>query len=102
MSYPLVLDLADDGIPIAVTCRVLKFSKQAFYAWRAQPVSQRDWDDAHLLNAAVESTPPIRSSGTGSSPTSWPPNTASAPGRTGFSGCARRSGCGRCTQRSAA
>ena len=22
MMYPLVLDLADDGIPVAVTCRV--------------------------------------------------------------------------------
>jgi transposase InsO family protein len=54
MMYPLVLDLADDGIPVAVTCRVLKFSKQAFYAWRRKPVSQRDWDDAHLLNAAVD------------------------------------------------
>ena len=32
MMYPLVLDLAADGIPVAVTCRVLGFSKQAFYA----------------------------------------------------------------------
>ena len=32
MRYPLVLDLAADGIPVAVTCRVLKFSRQAFYA----------------------------------------------------------------------
>ena len=54
MRYPLVLDLAADGIPVAVTCRVLGFSKQAFYAWRAHPVSQRDWDEAHLINAAVD------------------------------------------------
>jgi len=54
MRYPLVRDLAADGIPVAVTCRVLKFSKQGFYAWRREPVSQRDWDDAHLLNAAVD------------------------------------------------
>jgi putative transposase len=54
MSYPLVLDLAADGIPVAVTCRVLGFSKQAFYAWRAGPVSRRDWDEAHLINAAVD------------------------------------------------
>jgi len=52
--YPLVLDLADDGIPVAVTCRVLGFSKQAFYAWRRQPVTCRDWDDAHLINAATD------------------------------------------------
>jgi len=52
--YPLVLDLADDSIPVAVTCRVLGFSKQAFYKWKANPVSQRGWDDAHLINAAVD------------------------------------------------
>ena len=54
MRYPLVLDLAADEIPVAVTCRVLGFSKQAFYAWRRHPVSQRDWDDAHLINAALD------------------------------------------------
>jgi len=54
MTYPLVLDLAADGIPVAVTCRVLGFSKQAFYAWRKDPVSWRDWDDAHLINAALD------------------------------------------------
>jgi putative transposase len=54
MTYPLVLDLAADGIPVAVTCRVLGFSKQAFYAWRAEPVCQRDWDEAHLTNAALD------------------------------------------------
>jgi putative transposase len=54
MMYPLVCDLADDGIPVAVTCRVLGFSKQAFYKWKAQPVSDRDYDDAHLINAAVD------------------------------------------------
>jgi putative transposase len=54
MMYPLVLDLAADSIPVAVTCRVLGFSKQAFYQWKANPVSQRDWDDAHLINAALD------------------------------------------------
>ncbi len=54
MMYPLVLDLADDGIPVTVTCRVLGFSKQAFYKWKADPVSRRDWDDAHLVNAAID------------------------------------------------
>ena len=33
MTLPLTV------IPVAVTCRVLGFSKQAFYAWRADPVS---------------------------------------------------------------
>lgn len=54
MMFPLVHELAADRIPIAVTCRVLGFSKQAFFRWRANPVSQRDWDNAHLTNAAVD------------------------------------------------
>jgi putative transposase len=54
MMFPLVADLAADSIPVAVTCRVLGFSKQAFYQWRADPVSQRDWDEAHLINAAID------------------------------------------------
>jgi putative transposase len=53
MMFPLVLELAADRIPIAVTCRVLGFSKQAFFKWRRNPVSQRDWDNAHLINAAI-------------------------------------------------
>jgi putative transposase len=54
MMYPLVLDLAVDGIAVAVTCRVLGFTKQAFYSWRRNPVTQRDYDDAHLINAALD------------------------------------------------
>jgi putative transposase len=48
MIYPLVRELAAEKIPVAVTCRVLGFTTQAFYKWQANPVSQRDWDDAHL------------------------------------------------------
>lgn len=51
---PLVLDLAGDGVPVTATCRVLGFSTQAFYKWKKQPVKQRDWDDAHLINIARE------------------------------------------------
>jgi putative transposase len=54
MMFPLVLDLAVDKIPVAVTCRVLGFSKQAFYQWKANPVSDRDWADAHLINAVID------------------------------------------------
>jgi transposase InsO family protein len=54
MRYPLVLDLAAEGVPVAVTCRVLGFSKQAFYSWRRHPVRQRDWAEAHLVNAALD------------------------------------------------
>lgn len=54
MTFPLVRDLAVDGFPVTVTCRVLGFSTQAYYRWLADPVSRRDWDDAHLLNAIID------------------------------------------------
>jgi putative transposase len=58
MTYPLVLDLAAPGalirVPVVVTCRVLGFSKQAFYKWKKTQLTTRDWDDAHLINAALD------------------------------------------------
>ena len=54
MMYPLVRELAADGIPVTVTCRVLGFTPQAFYKWRSNPISAREWDDAHLVDAARE------------------------------------------------
>lgn len=54
MMYPLVRDLAAEGIPVTVTCRVLGFSTQAFYKWCARPCSQRDVKDAYLTNAIVD------------------------------------------------
>lgn len=54
MTYPLVQDLAAEGIPVRLTCGVLGFSTQAFYKWRARPCSDRDLDDAHLTNALVD------------------------------------------------
>jgi transposase InsO family protein len=33
---------------------VLGFSTQAFYKWRARPVSDRDWSDAHTTNVIVD------------------------------------------------
>lgn len=41
-------------IPVAVACRVMKVSTSGFYAWRAQPVTDRDWADAHLTNTIVD------------------------------------------------
>lgn len=52
MMYPLVQELATDGIPVVVTCRVLGFTPQAFHKWKADPISDRDWANAHLVNAA--------------------------------------------------
>lgn len=57
MMYPLVRELAAADapvrVPVAVTCRVLGFSRQAYYRWQQRPVTRRDWDDAHLTNAAM-------------------------------------------------
>ena len=47
-------DLAAGGISITKSLRVLGFSRQAFYEWQANPVSDRDWTDAHLTNEAIE------------------------------------------------
>lgn len=54
MTYPLVRDLAAEGIPVRLSCQVLGFSAQAFYKWNAQPVCQRDLDDAYLTNAIID------------------------------------------------
>jgi hypothetical protein len=32
----------------------LACSKQAFYQWKADPVSRRDWDDAPRIDAAID------------------------------------------------
>ena len=54
MKFPLVRELAVEGIPVAVTCRVMGFSKQAYFKWLRDPISTRDWENAHLTNAAVD------------------------------------------------
>ena len=54
MSYPLVRDLAAEGFPVRLTCGVLGFSTQGYYAWLAAPVSDRDLTDAYLTNALLD------------------------------------------------
>jgi len=54
MSDPLVRELAAEGIPVRLTCRVLGFSPQAFYKWCKQPVSARDLHDAYLTNELID------------------------------------------------
>jgi len=54
MIYPLVRDLAAEEIPVAVTCRVLKFSKQGYFKWLGRPCSARDLENAYLTDAAVD------------------------------------------------
>ncbi len=55
---PLVREMAATGarirVPVAVACRVLSPTTQRYYKWLKDPVCQRDWDDAHLINVLYE------------------------------------------------
>jgi transposase InsO family protein len=52
--YPLVRELAADGIPVAVTCRVLKIARQPYYRWLAAPVTASERAEAYLANALFD------------------------------------------------
>jgi putative transposase len=54
MIYPLVRELAEDGIPVTVTCRVLKIARQPYYLWLANPVTDAEFDDARPANAIFD------------------------------------------------
>lgn len=54
MTYPLVRELAADGIPVAVTCRVLKIARQPYYRWLAQPVTDAEFVEAYRANALFD------------------------------------------------
>jgi transposase InsO family protein len=54
MTYPLVRELADDGVPVTVTCRVLKIARQPYYRWLNERVTDAEWDEAHLANAIFD------------------------------------------------
>ncbi|WP_255266272.1 IS3 family transposase, partial [Nocardia farcinica] len=54
MTYPLVRELADDGIPVAVTCRVLGLARQPYYRWLAEPVTTAELDEAYRANALFD------------------------------------------------
>ena len=47
-------ELAADGIPVAVTCRVLKLARQPYYRWLAYPVTPAELDAAHRANALFD------------------------------------------------
>ena len=54
MMYPLVRDLARDGIAVVVTCRVLDLARQPYYRWLKEPVGERELDSAHVANAVLD------------------------------------------------
>ena len=47
-------ELAVDGIPVAVTCRVLKLARQPYYRWRANPVTDAELVEAYRVNALFD------------------------------------------------
>ena len=49
--YPLVSELAADGIPVVVSCRVLKLARQPYYRWLNNPVTKRELEEAYRANA---------------------------------------------------
>ena len=48
------IDRACSDLPVAVCCRVMKVSTSGFYAWLAQPCSDRDHADAVLTSTIVD------------------------------------------------
>ncbi|MFB9999494.1 MULTISPECIES: IS3 family transposase [Brachybacterium] len=52
--YPLVSELAADGIPVAVSLRVLKLSRQPYYRWRKQQVTPSELVEAYRANALFD------------------------------------------------
>jgi hypothetical protein len=54
MRYPLVRELAEDGIPVTVTCRVLKIARQPYYRWLANPITTTELDEAYRANALFD------------------------------------------------
>ena len=49
--YPLVRELAVDGIPVVVSCRVLNLARQPYYRWLQLPFTDGQLAEAYLANA---------------------------------------------------
>jgi len=54
MMFPLVRELAVDGVPVTVTCRVLNLCRAQYYRWLDQPFTERQLDEAWLANAIFD------------------------------------------------
>ncbi|MCX5114725.1 IS3 family transposase [Streptomyces sp. NBC_00378] len=52
--YPLVKELATDGISVTVTCRVLKLARQPYYRWLERPVTDAEFEQAARANALFD------------------------------------------------
>jgi hypothetical protein len=49
-----VRELAADGIPVAVTCRVLQLARQPYDRWLARPVTDAELRQAYLAHAVFD------------------------------------------------
>lgn len=54
MMYPLVRELAGDGVPVTVTCRVLKIARQPYYRWLTHPVTDAELSEAYRADALFD------------------------------------------------
>lgn len=54
MMFPVVTDLASDGIPVTVSCRVLGLCRQQYYRWRDQPFTDAELDEAYVADAVFD------------------------------------------------
>ncbi len=54
MMYPLVRELAVDGVPVSVTCRVLTIARQPYYRWLQHPVTDAELEQAYRANALFD------------------------------------------------
>ena len=54
MMYPLVRELAVDGIPVTVSCRVLELARQPYYRWLESPFTDAQLDEAYLANTIFD------------------------------------------------
>ncbi len=52
--YPLVRELAADGIPVTVSCRVLGLARSAYYRWVASQFTDAQLEEAYLTNAIFD------------------------------------------------
>ncbi|MFJ4206643.1 IS3 family transposase [Streptomyces sviceus] len=52
--YPLVKELAADGTPVAVRCRVLKLARQPYYRWLDKPVTDTVLEEAYRAKALFD------------------------------------------------
>ncbi len=75
MIYPLVRELAADGIPVAVTCRVPELTRQPCYRWLAAPVTAGELVRAYRADALFDAhrDDPVRRCTTTRSTASSPP-----------------------------